>query len=125
MGIPRPEFAGNELADILAYLYRAGLFEPPGKAADGKALFTSKACIRCHSVAGEGGHIAPDLARSVTLNSVADFAAALWNHAAKMQQTLRQQGVPWPSFQKSQINDLLAYFQSQARKAGLPQETAH
>lgn len=116
-GIERPTFEGNELADILAFLYRAGLFEPPGSASRGKVLFKEKACVRCHSVAGVGGRIAPDLARSGALTSVAHFASALWNHAAGMQEMLRKQGIPWPAFEKSQINDLLAYFQNEARKA--------
>src|SRR5207344_215886 len=54
---------------ILGALLIATLWLPPqvtivpGDSARGAGLFVAKGCIQCHSVNGQGGRVAPDLAR--------------------------------------------------------------
>jgi len=112
LGIPKPEFSGSDLSHLLAYLYREGLAEPPGKADLGKKLLIDKACIRCHSVAGTGGTSGPDFVKSGATESFARFAAGLWNHAPRMQETLRAMGIAWPHFEDSEVRNLFAYLRS-------------
>jgi mono/diheme cytochrome c family protein len=56
-----------------------------GDATRGAALFQSKNCVTCHSVAGQGATTAPDLGKRGGLGfTPASMAAMLWNHAPKM-----------------------------------------
>ncbi len=56
-----------------------------GDAARGAALFQSKSCITCHSVAGQGAKLAPDLGRRGGSGfTPTSLAAMLWNHAPRM-----------------------------------------
>jgi mono/diheme cytochrome c family protein len=56
-----------------------------GDATRGAALFQSKSCVTCHSVAGQGGKLAPDLGkRGGSGFTPASLAALLWNHAPRM-----------------------------------------
>ncbi|HXI02174.1 MAG TPA: cytochrome c [Candidatus Saccharimonadales bacterium] len=42
--------------------YRQDTWVPPGPPAEaGRILFERKHCIRCHKIAGVGGHLGPDL----------------------------------------------------------------
>jgi cytochrome c2 len=123
LGIPKPQFSDNDLSHLLAYLYREGLSEPPGKPESGKRLFNEKGCIRCHSVGAIGGTSGPDLAKSGAADSFARFSAGLWNHAAKMQETLRTMGIPWPHFEGSEVRHLFGYLAASARSASTRRTT--
>ena len=76
---------------ILGALLIATLWLPPqvtivpGDSARGAGLFVAKGCIQCHSVNGQGGSVAPDLARpSDESHSPSKLAAELWNHSPMM-----------------------------------------
>jgi len=68
-GIPGTEMAGlfyspDRVWQIIAYirsLNQSSRSDVPGDAGNGRSLFTSKGCMRCHRVQGEGGRLGPDL----------------------------------------------------------------
>lgn len=86
---------------------------PVGDAQRGRALFSSRRCLVCHSVNGEGGRTAPDLAQAVGPGfSPYQLAALLWNHAPKMWVAFRAKGIPLPGLSEQDGADLFAYFYS-------------
>jgi mono/diheme cytochrome c family protein len=97
------------------------LFEPlaagpqieilPGSAVRGQALFTEKNCVACHSINGEGGTSAPDLAsRSVREYSPELLASVMWNHGPAMWDRAGQSDMPMPAMSSLEASDLFAYF---------------
>jgi len=68
-GIPGTEMAGlfyspDRVWQIIAYirsLNPSSRSDVPGDVGNGRSLFTSKGCMRCHRVQGEGGRLGPDL----------------------------------------------------------------
>lgn len=118
-GIARPSFAADELADLLAYLRAAGsgpmdrplqLF--PGNAEQGRKAFRELGCIRCHSIQGEGGTRAPDLAQRARPIGLLQFAATLWNKEPAMLEAMREMGIQVPQLEAGQMADLVAYLTS-------------
>ncbi len=115
--VPWPMFADREMTDLTAYL-QVGLslagpdpsgFEP-GSPSEGEALFATKGCIACHTVAGRGGTGGPDLAEPlVRVRSVAEIAGSLWNHTAGMRPEFDRRNLSHPTFRNSELTDLLAY----------------
>ena len=85
----------------------------PGDPKAGMHSFFDKGCARCHSVLGEGGRSAPDLARAPAghLGS-ADLLAAMWNHAPNMWEKMRIEGVSPPQFSESDMANLFAFLYS-------------
>lgn len=112
LGIPVPTFSGTEMADLVAYLYFVGFFDPPADPARGRAVFTNKGCIRCHSVNGKGGTVGPDLARSEAVLSPVEAARLMWHHAPLMEARMKELGISWPLFEGNEMADLLAYLTS-------------
>ena len=83
----------------------------PGDSIRGAALFTSQKCVSCHSVNGQGGHSAPDLAKRPSGQYTPTMmAAALWNHVPQMWGALAGAGIEKPKIGEQQIADLFAYF---------------
>ena len=68
-GIPGTAMAGlfyspDRVWQIIAYirsLNQSSRSDVPGDVGNGRSLFTSKGCMRCHRVQGEGGRLGPDL----------------------------------------------------------------
>jgi putative heme-binding domain-containing protein len=64
--MPSSDAPDNELLMIIAYLRKIGTVSPPaapiGNVENGTRLFTAH-CGSCHSIAGRGGRIGPDLTR--------------------------------------------------------------
>lgn len=110
--IPVPTFVGTQMADLVAYLYFIGFFDPAPNPARGRSLFTSKGCVRCHAVHGKGGTVGPDLARSEAVLSPVEAARLMWDHAPLMEARMKELGIPWPLFEGSEMADLLAYLTS-------------
>ncbi len=110
-----PRLDSREMSDLLAFLtaYRYYLTEvgQPGSPATGKALFTSKGCVRCHGT-DAWEKPGPDLARYRGRYSAIFVAQAMWNHGAEMATVMRGQGIAWPKFAGHEMGDLLAYLQS-------------
>jgi cytochrome c2 len=83
----------------------------PGDAARGSEVFHSQRCVSCHSVQGDGGRIAPDLARPGRIRyTPALMASLMWNHAPQMWSRMQQAGIEIPQLSEEQAADLFAYF---------------
>lgn len=79
----------------------------------GAALFRDQMCTSCHSVNGEGAHLAPDLGQRLDRNyTPAGIASLMWNHAPVMWASMKKQGMKLPDLSESQAADLFAYFYS-------------
>jgi cytochrome c551/c552 len=118
-GIDRPTFTAAELTDLLAYLQAASpgpvdrpVYLLPGRADLGRRWVVEKGCPKCHSFRGQGGVLAPDLARRVRPLSLYQFAAMLWNKAPAMRLVMQAQGIEAPQLEASQMADIVAYLYS-------------
>lgn len=90
-----------------------GSYFVPGDPKLGMRTFFDKGCARCHSVLGEGGRSAPDLARAPAGHlSSAELLAAMWNHAPSMWEKMRVEGVSAPKFTDSDMANLFAFLYS-------------
>jgi len=131
-GIERPSLTAGELANLLAYFHVAApradrpFYVLPGRADLGRKWVEEKGCAGCHSFRGEGGGLAPDLARRERPLSLLEFSALLWNKAPAMQRMMRARGTPLPQLDPSEMADIVAYlysvqyFQPQGNAAAAP-----
>ncbi len=106
---PYPLLDQEEMTHIFAFLYTARYIDEPGDAALGEPLFRTKGCPRCHAVRGAGGKIGPDLATAGGFDTPIVWTQAMWNHAPHMEAEMAQRGIAWPTFEGTEMNDLLAY----------------
>jgi cytochrome c551/c552 len=116
-GVPFPRFRGNELSDLVAYLYFRGYLGQQGDAAIGAAVFKRKGCASCHG-AGIAG--APDLAVVIDRTDRPALASAMWNHAPQMHRLMAEKAPFWPKFEPGEMRDLVAYL----RRVAAPSEKA-
>lgn len=115
-GIARPTLEGKELLDIVAYV-TATARDPggdtaqvvPGTPANGEKLFAERRCATCHTVAGKGGRVGPDLGRAGHHVSLTQFAARMWNHGPKMWAAMKERGIEVPKLSGQDTADILAY----------------
>lgn len=110
-----PQLTGQQMADILAYLFTTRYFERPGSARRGEALMQSKGCLGCHAIAGKGGKVGGDFARSTLVGSPARLIAGMWNHSQLMEAQATARGVAWPVLTGSELGDLAAYLGTLSR----------
>jgi mono/diheme cytochrome c family protein len=128
-GIAMPTFAGNEMADLVAYLHGG----PPGEdgsapsghvggedlsaavigdAAVGESIFDDKRCSECHNYDGHGGDDAPALdfmAGHLSATEIANMSGTLWNDMPVMLTHFEDEGVAVPTFSGDEMADLVAY----------------
>ena len=92
---------------------REGAFFIPGDPKSGIKIFFEKGCIRCHSILGEGGRTAPDLARTPAGHlGAAELVAAMWNHAPAMWEKMTLEHLTAPEFSPDKMTDLFAFLYS-------------
>lgn len=116
MQIPFPTLTGQEMADLVAFLYTLQYFAEPGNAARGREAFERKGCAACHGASGRGGGGAPDLTKSLGAAPPIAIAAAMWNHGSAMAQEARARGVPWPTLEGRDLADLVEFLRTGGRK---------
>ena len=110
-----PTFEGNEIIDLLAYLRSQGErraareFQSAGDPANGRKLFDSKGCSRCHAIFGSGSRVGPDLGAAELRGSVTQIAGRMWNHWPQMNQAMRELGMQRPQFSGDELADIFAY----------------
>jgi cytochrome c2 len=75
---------------------------------EGRRLFESKQCARCH-VPGGGSTGAPPLEELRRPQGAWELAGRLWNHVPAMFTVLRAEAVPWPSFTADEMRALMGY----------------
>ena len=82
-----------------------------GDASRGSALFTKLRCVACHTMRGQGGGTAPDLAQRIGASYTPSLMAArMWDHAPEMWSAMKEQGVSRPELTEQDAGDLFAYF---------------
>lgn len=108
-GMSPARLTGDEMADVVAYLYAARYFGSPGEPGRGRALLVTKGCVACHAVRQAGGAGARDLA-GVTLGSPQAVFAALWNHGFAMREGADRRGLTWAPLRPADMADLVAFF---------------
>lgn len=112
-GIKRPEFKGDEMAHLLAYLHSLEVVGDPER---GKLVFEQTGCVKCHAINGEGGKIGPDLARTSHPHPPIELAGMMWNHSPTMTAMMGALGISRPIFEGNEMADLLAYLAAAQRQ---------
>lgn len=107
-----PTFERKEMADLIAYLYFVNFMDPPGNAARGESLFKEKQCLSCHAIRGVGGDVAPDIAETDELSNRVAILRTMFNHAAKMSESVLSEGKTWPVMTGRQMRDIFAYIEN-------------
>jgi mono/diheme cytochrome c family protein len=110
-----PGLTGQDMADLVAYLYVSHYFDPAGNASRGRTVLETKGCLNCHSVNGKGGKAAGDFAKSDLVGSPASLVAGMWNHSLFMEWAAEKKAVAWPVLSGAQLDDISAYLGSLAR----------
>jgi mono/diheme cytochrome c family protein len=118
-GIQVPRLTGQEMADIVAYLYVSHYFDQAASAGRGQQIVQSKGCLGCHSVRGKGGKIGADFAASRVVGSSAGLLAGMWNHSRYMEAQAQKQEISWPVLTGQELADISTYLVSVSR-AGTP-----
>lgn len=119
LGIEPPRLNSREMGDLIAFLATVNYFAPPGNAARGRRLFSEKACVRCHQIAGSGGAVGPGLDFVALVGSPFQVAAAMWNHGPAMRAKMDSLGIARPTFTAAELTDLIEYLRSAS--PGIPQ----
>jgi hypothetical protein len=101
------------MADIVAYLYSLRYFEGAGRPELGQRMIRDKGCLDCHSLGNEGQGGELDLIRTPRSDSPVSVIAALWNHVTLLEELPVQGEHEWPSFEESEMADLVAFFLAQ------------
>lgn len=100
-----PQLTGDEMADLVAYLYSVQYFAGSGDSRRGRLHVEQKGCLECHSLRGRGGTAAGDLARVSGLHSDAAVIAALWNHVG----AIDDERSSWPVLGAAEMADIIAF----------------
>jgi cytochrome c2 len=119
-GITRVTFSGQEMADIIAYLYFVNYANVRGNSTHGGELFVAK-CSACHAIGAK--RVGPDLASVPQLDDPIAIMAAMWNHSALMDQELHKRGLAWPLLDPGDAADLTAFLLTSRAQAGSPAAT--
>lgn len=117
IGMKWPQFRGKEMMDLLEYIKTnaKGAEEPaffkPGNPKEGKQVFTSKGCIQCHSIRGEGARGGVDLGKTAGTfyTSLTEIASSMWNKGPTVLVKIAQTQCGIPKFTSQEMADLLAY----------------
>jgi mono/diheme cytochrome c family protein len=115
-GILVPQLTGQDMADVVAYLYASHYFEAvTGQVARGQQLVQGKGCVTCHSIGGKGGTVAADFATSTVVGSPSGVIAAMWNHGIRMERQAQKQDVSLPVLTGQELADITTYLGSLTR----------
>jgi cytochrome c2 len=104
-GIDRPTLSGQEMADLVAYLFSARYFDEPGDPNRGKIIFVKKRCDLCHRKGGK----APNLAKLRGRVSPIFMAQTMWNHGPQMWDQMSKAQISWQKIDGKEMVDLMEY----------------
>jgi mono/diheme cytochrome c family protein len=114
-GIDVPQLTGQDMADVVAYLYTSHYFDRlTGQAARGQRLVQTKGCVTCHSIRGKGGSVSADFATSTVVGSPSGVIAAMWNHGPRMEGQAQKQEIALPVLTGQELADITRYLGSLA-----------
>jgi len=111
LGVAQAPLDDDDMANVIAYLYLLRSEGQVGLPEQGAKVFQAKHCGRCH---GPGG-VGPDLAAARSIDTPMHLAAAMWNHAPRMDVFLGEARLPWPVFDAAEFRHLVAYLHSLRR----------
>lgn len=80
-----------------------------GDARTGAKIFREKGCAYCHAVNRIGGGIAPDLGSERPSAGPDQLVTAMWNHAPRMWDRIKEERVTYPALTQQQMAHLFAY----------------
>jgi mono/diheme cytochrome c family protein len=113
-GASIPEFIGNEIGDIQAYIRARGV-RPEGERSRllplpdplrGEQTYRAKGCAGCHA-SGRGR--APELDQAALRMTVAQIAGVLWNHSYAMNDVMQRDGTAFPVFREGELADVISF----------------
>jgi mono/diheme cytochrome c family protein len=110
-----PKLQGNDLNDLVVFVYSLHYLEPSGSPQVGRSVFAWRGCDRCHGAEADGGS-APALRGRGQTYTAARLATDLWKHGASMYRSSQTTGQPWPMLQESDIGNLLAFLNTPREK---------
>lgn len=108
-GMERPQFEGQEMADLIAFLHSIRYFELAGSSRVGEQLFAERKCSHCHGADARGGQYGPALRGRTKHLTQVTLAKALWAHGPHMYRRSQELGLDWPTLQESDLGHLLAF----------------
>jgi cytochrome c2 len=82
---------------------------PVGQATIGARIFREKGCAHCHAVNRIGGAIAPDLGRERPSSGPDQLVTAMWNHAPRMWERIKEERLSYPAVDPQQMAHLFAF----------------
>jgi mono/diheme cytochrome c family protein len=117
LGMKWPVFEGTEMMDLLEYIKlnakgaKETAFITPGNPKEGKQVFASKGCIKCHAVRGEGGKETEDLGKRAKAfyKSLTQITSIMWNKGPAVLGKMSQTQIGIPKFTPKEMADLIAY----------------
>jgi len=111
LGIERPAFTEQEMADLITYLFAIRYFDSTGEIDSGRDVYR-RHCGECHGDSGGGGEGGPNLKKIGARASAPFMASTLWNHGPRMYEEMKAKGVDWPLFQENDMRDLIEYLRN-------------
>jgi mono/diheme cytochrome c family protein len=111
LGMERPEFSADELADLFAYLFIARYEGTGADPVRGESIYRAKGCATCHGE-GAAGDIGPELLNVSEAATKERFTQRMWNHGPTMWEQMVEQDLDWPRFEPQELADLLSYLVS-------------
>jgi cytochrome c551/c552 len=100
-----PRFSGQEIADIISYLYFLSYTDRAGDAKKGEIVYAANRCSDCHSSKGP----AVDFSQLKGKYDAVEMATEMLNHAPVMQKTVEEKKIPWPRFDPGELRDLFQH----------------
>ena len=104
-GMAFPRLEGNELADILGYVYFLHFSRDEGDAVRGEKVFVAKGCVTCHGPGKQG----PNLQEGGPRFEMLRLATSMWNHAPIMYQSMENEVMKWIQLDPNDMQDLSKY----------------
>jgi cytochrome c2 len=108
-----PTLSAGELRDLVGYLVFVNYLGEPGDSRRGESLLAEMSCLGCHDLRRKG-KIGPALVSPRRVASPVGLITDLWNHYPNMSAALRRKGLPWFSWNGSNLTDLSRYLGSLA-----------
>ncbi len=77
--------------------------------AEGQEIFREKGCATCHGPDASGTSRGPALRGRASLTSLPKLVTAMWNHAPRMYEAMRQAKLPYPEISYDETGHLAGY----------------
>jgi cytochrome c551/c552 len=114
-GAQWPQIGAGEMADLMVYLLADASRDPAPDFFKGHLLLLRKGCLKCHSLAREGGRVEPDLAEPrADYESGAARGGALWGATPGGGGLAVQKGIPYPRFSGDEMGNLVGFLKHAA-----------